>query len=843
MKQLMSLDGEWKITGTGPDQERMELNGKVPGQVHTSLYEAGIIPDYFWEKQAEDCQWAEDWIWEYSRTFTIPETVDVTALELIFEGLDTYAEIWINGRLIRKTDNMFMTYKLAGDCLSADSNEIMVRFMPCRLMTADKPHQRYNTVFGQTERLYIRRMSCTFYWDWVNRFVTAGIWRPVRIVKKQRIQLENLYVYTRDLAATSASLNLSFDISGQTQRQDQMNVEIVDPAGQCVWREASQVWNQTVKLQADLASPELWWPAGYGGQPIYTCKVSYYNEQQELVEQAETTFGIRTVRIEQLTDQPGSEEETQTGILRSYCKDDQSAPLPGKSFTLLINGQRIFCKGGNWVPADPFPSEITDAKYDQLIRLARDGNYNLLRSWGGGIYEPDSFFAACDRYGIMVSQDFNLACGEYPEDDAKFVNQIYEEVQCVVPQLRNHPSLVWWCQDNENSMGNDFDDPQRNGRILYNEVFDKLMPVLDPSRPFRLTSPYGGRQNNAPSIGDCHRSWWLDYCANNRLVPDYKEYINITPRFASESTLSGMPPLPSLRKFLSEDKIAANDRELMEYRTKNNPHLPEGCGTLYELLEHGTQRCLGASRDGIEKARKEGYVQYEWTRLTMEAARRSKWFTSGLQYWMYNDCWPGIGWSMVDYYGTPKAAYYAMKHAAEPVTVSIKGDQRSYDLEYYVLNDTLQAVSGQMDIYLVRTKGDAELIYTQNFRCAPNENLIVTSTDQEIWRLPDNETVIVCEIHGEFGIRRAFYHRGEPADMDFGEASLDCEIREHEIVLTAAGYARVVTIETDIWVSDNYFDMLPGERKVVEFADTEGRTIDKNCIYCWNESRSHAGRQ
>lgn len=876
---IIDLNGMWDLRGYGEKGETLSLKGQVPGQVHMDLLREGLIPDMFYRKQADECQWVEKWIWEYEREFEIPEDAELENAYLYFEGLDTYAEITINGVRAGSTDNMYMPWYFAvreeidtdsrshvtdtndrrGDGLSDEEttqhyspvfmkkgkNKISVKFLPCVKMVEDMPYKNYTTAFDQPERLFIRRISCTFYWDWVNRFVTAGIWRPVSIVCCNRVRLEDLYVYTADLARTSASLKLSFDVRGSISSGDRILTEIFDPEGNCVWYEESLVWDNCISLQADLANPRLWWPCGYGEQPLYTCRIRCMDDRGRLLDERESVFGIRTVRIEQLQDQPGSREAERTDLVRSYNPDDNSAPMPGKSFTLLINGERIFCKGGNWVPADPFPASVTEEKYDRLIRLARDGNINLLRSWGGGIYEPEEFFRACDRYGVMVSQDFNMACGQYPEDRQDFVEMIRREVPSVVKALRNHPSLVWWCGDNENSMGSDFDDPGSSGRIIYREVFRDLMPVLDPSRPFRMTSPYGGRINNCPTIGDCHRSWWMDYGSGCDKVDDYKKYIKITGRFASEATLSGMPSVYSLRKFMSEEDIRSADRDIMEYHTKNNPHVPEGYPTLYGMLENGTRRCLGESLDGIEKARKEGYVQYEWTRLTMEAARRNRFYTSGFQYWMYNDCWPAIGWSMVDYYGTPKAAYYAMRKAAEPVAVSLndKETEEGTTLECFVLNDTLVARQGTLAVYRVHTKGRKELILQKEFCCGANDNMMAAQIAPGVWeRYPQQETVVVCEIEGEFGCRRAFFHKGEPAAMDFGTARVTIAVCEEDkargtILFSSEGYARVVTVEGDVDLEDNYFDLLPGETRCIPYRCRNGFDVTEADIYWWNQEK------
>jgi len=815
----------------------------VPGHVHPALQAAGRIPDPFWRDQADQCQWVERWCWEYSRSFDLPAGFDPAWAELEFAGLDTYANIRLNGQSLGQTGNMFIPHRFEiGRPLRPVGNELAVRFAPYQTMVAGK-RLDYPAAFFTSDRLHVRRMQCTFHWDWVHRLVSFGVWRPVTLTSYASACIRDLFASTEAISKTSAALRIELDVERRSGDAPSAAITLTGPTGEVVWTRQVTARDTPTRLVADIADPQLWWPHGYGEQPLYRCQVVLTGADGTVLDTRETTFGVRTTRIEQLVDKPGSPEWERTMATRRAPwpgTDGGNGDAPGRGFTLVVNGERIFCKGGNWVPADPFPSRLTPARYDRLIRLAREGHLNLLRCWGGGIYEPEAFWDACDRYGVMISQDFMMACGQYPADDPEFMDRLRLEIPAAVRMLRNHPSLVWWAGDNENGMHHDEDDATAAYAVVAHDISGPACRALDPDRPFLPTSPFGGRKNTSITIGDSHFSAFFDntlhFVAHSDMA-DYRERIGIVGRFMSESAACGAPPMRSLLKFMTAADIADPSRRLWEYHTKDNPHKPAGeTITLFGMLERMAEQILGPA-NGIEgKVRRMEYLHYEWVRLVVEAARRAKWYCSGIQFWMYNDCWPASGWSLVDYYGFPKAAWYAMKRAAQPVIASI--EDGTGGLRIWVSNDSLAPVKGTLAISIRPWQGRARWRARVPFRVGPNENRIVRELRTADLAGLGKDALLVAEIAHPGGNDRAVFYPGMPREMVLPPVTLDITREgngtEGRITLAASGYARVVSLDADLDFSDNYFDLLPGERRTITWHTPDGTPPGDIPVTCWN---------
>ncbi|MHB9037812.1 MAG: beta-mannosidase [Armatimonadota bacterium] len=844
-KQTIDLGGIWRVVGQGPDgTEQMECNGVVPGHVHVDLLNAKLIKDPFWRDQADDCQWIEDWDWTYSSEFNLPEDFDTSWAVLEFNGLDTYAEITLNEEHIGNTANMFIPHRFeVGDKLRVGRNTVQVRFSSYKKMIEGKPLDPYPAAFFTSERVHVRRMQCTFHWDWVNRFVSAGIWRPIKLYSYDRARISDLFVYTDSISDSTAELKLEFETEKRVANDVRALVEICGPDGNKVWSKTVSVQDEITRLQACVENVKLWWPNGSGEQPLYTCRVSLFADDETMIDLKETTFGIRTVRIEQIVDEPDSPEFKRTmEIRRLLPAAERNEDKPGSSFRLVVNGVPIFCKGGNWVPADPFPSRITPEHYDRLIKLARDGNINLLRCWGGGIYEPESFWDACNRYGVMISQDFQMACAKYPEDAQEFMDNLRAEIPSAIRTLRNHPSLAWWCGDNECGMDCDSDDPSYPGRKIADEISGPACRSLDPSRTFWMTSPYGGRPKSSLTIGDCHYSgiWDNDlHFVSKSDMKDYRERINIVGRFLSESAILGAPPIRSLLKFMTLEDIGAPDRRMWEYHTKDNPHKPDDISiTLYGMLERMAETMFGASENVESRVHKMEYVQYHWTRLAVEAARRNKYYCGGIQFWMYNDCWPASGWSIMDYYGFPKAGYYAMRDASKGIIASIEKTQTGYRV--WVCSDLLHCVSGELEISVQPWAGSPVWSKKIVFDVVANASQpVLNIAEEDMHSLLTLDSVVVCDLKFAAGCDRAFYYLGMPYEMTLPLAKLKVE-RSSEgssgrLIISTDNYARVVTLDADLDFSENYFDLLPEEKKVVTWTNPSGSAQPPVIgVSCWN---------
>ncbi|MCK5822338.1 MAG: hypothetical protein KAH17_10630, partial [Bacteroidales bacterium] len=491
---VYSLDGDWELKGYSPDRSNsISLTGKVPGQVHTDLQREGYISDPFWRDNAELCQWPEHWEWRYKKLFDLPENFMQDWLVLQFDGLDTYADIYINGKKIGtptvlSSQDMFLPfeYDVSTDFLKSKGNVIEVRFYPIAKYADYK--SKIKPLLGAFEdpyRPYVRRNQSTFGWDWVHRFITAGIWKPARLVSYQNARINKLYIYTSELSENQANMHVELESTIKESSAKTAKLTLRSPGGKIVWQKESEVDNDELKFDFSINDPQLWWPNGSGKQPLYTLMAAIYDAKGTLLHSKSTKTGIRTVEIEEI-------------------KDENDI---GSSFTLVINGRRIYAKGANWVPASPFPATVTEEKYELLLSQFQQGGFNMMRVWGGGIYESDTFWEKCNEKGIMVSQDLMLACQNYPVDEPAFAQLLLREFEANIKKQRNHPALIFWTGDNELGLGAKPSDNWSLKEFHINNTAP-LVRSLDPSRPFRVTSPLGidPETNNSLKSGDSHAS-------------------------------------------------------------------------------------------------------------------------------------------------------------------------------------------------------------------------------------------------------------------------------------------------------------------------------------------------
>jgi beta-mannosidase len=806
------LNGNWNLIGYSPEpaEEPLRLTARVPGQVHGDLLRAGKLPDPFFRDNAEQCQWVERWDWEYEREFELPEDFRPGWNELVFEGLDTFARIMLNGHEVGATDNMYIPHRFeVGPLLRPGANTLKVRFRAPLKEVEGLPMDRYFSVFNE-ERVYIRRMQCGFGWDWVHRFVSMGIWRPVTLLTYDAGRVRDLFVYTESLETSSARIRVQFDAELRGEEALTAEVAITDPSGRRCYENRTAVSAGTQGIAFSLDTPQVWWPNGLGEHPLYRCAVSLLRADGSCVHRQEADFGIRTVELEQIPDDIGS------------------------SFTVVVNGERVFAKGANWVPPDPFPGEIEDARYERLIDLARAGNCNMLRAWGGGIYEPEAFWRACNRAGIMVLQDFMLACAFYPEDQPAFLEALRREFDPAIRLLRNHPSLVMWLGDNELGM-NEPADAQYNGRKIAEEVSGPLCAALDPSRVFLPTSPYGGSPNNCATEGDCHISAWYDPEFFRGDMLGYRKSIDAAwGRFHSECVTVGMPPLHSIRKWATDEDIADPTGRILEYHNKDNPYNGIDDATHLQLLRRTAEVLYGRTDDPETAIRRMEFEQYEWVRLTCEALRRRKFQCSGLLFWMFNDCWPANGCSLIDYYGFPKAGWYAMKHGFKPLIAAIEpGTER---VNVWLCNDTLSPLDCTVELCFQPWSGEPR--WRRQVRVTVPANGVIRTTEVGLAEL-ERDGTLVCDVFAKGHADRTCYHLGMPAEMDLPPATLLVRQTSNgdtgSVTVCTDHYARVVTLEADLDFSDNYFDLLPGECRVIAWSSPKGAFEGPIPVTCWNK--------
>ena len=807
----MLLNGIWSVRGKDEKGNVIEFKGSVPGCVHTDMIEEGIIKDIYYRDNSEKIRWIEENDYTYSRSFYLEHIEENARLE--FDGLDTYAEIILNGVTIGNTDNMHIPYAFLVDgILKEGENLLEVCFRSPVKEVEGKPSL---PAAFTNERVHTRRIQCTYGWDWVDRFVTMGIFRDVRLVFGKANEIDNVYVYTKDVNSDYAQVKINVELREAIRNGDSVSFEITAPDRKVCFSKSRTILKDSLYEYVDVKNPKLWYPAGYGAQPLYTLKITTPSSSEII------KFGIRKITILQAVDEEGSiEKEIAEKIksadpVKNFDKNSDTS-----SFIVLVNDVRIMCKGGNWVPCEPFPSAEAPEKITRLLELAVDSGANMLRVWGGGIFERDEFYNECDRLGILVTQDFLMACGKYPESEEWFSSALKEEAKAACLRLRNHPCLAWWSGDNENAVMGNENITEFDGYIAATESLEPVVTKYDPERYFLPSSPYGGEPFCSATRGTTHCTYYLGDIfgyVKDTDMKDYREYFSrFLFRFNAEQGVLGMPFVSSLKKFMTDEDIFGDDTYMSEFHTKNNPGLP--VHTIYEYVDIMSRKIFGEFKDGADRVLKMQMLQCDWVRLSLELARRNKWYSSGIIYWMYNDCWPAAnGWSLVDYYAAPKPSYYAFKRVAKPVIGSIY--EENGVVSVYACNDSLTEVSGSGKIYVYDfIKG--ENLWEDAFDFSVNANVSekVYSNDFEaVNKYLSETTIILCDIYGDDISDRAMFVKDRFKDLDINY----CDVKilkddDNEITVSADEFLPYAVIDVPYLLEDNCFVLKKGETKTIK---------------------------
>lgn len=801
MKKI-SLNGSWNGKCLAKEgEESFSFAGTVPGCVHTDLMGSRIDRNLYFRDNADACLWIESRDWEYSRSFVLEGPC--ADARLVFEGLDVYCKVFLNGVELGDCDDMHIAYSFAvGHLLRPGENTVSVRFFsPVAAVAGKEPRPGAFT----TERLHTRRIQCTYGWDWVARFVTCGIYRDVYLEIPSDLSVKSLYVYTESVARNVAEMVVEAEFE-RFLPGGLVPVEILSPDGEQVFYHEYYVREACLREYIDIEAPRLWYPAGYGDQPLYTLRVGDRTER----------FGIRTVRVLQLPDRPGDAYDVKCREIKNTPSGEEyDANERFSGFLLTVNDVKIMCKGANWVPSEPFPSAESDGRITYLLSLARQMNLNMLRVWGGGIFEKQHFYSECDRLGILVTQDFLMACGSYPEEDPYFLSQLRRETEYAALALRNHPCLVWWSGDNENAIRGADDMEQYQGRTAIHEGIAPVLRRLDPKRRLFASSPYGGKLFASKTVGTTHNTQYLNYIFDyieQTDMADYKAYFSTyAARFIAEEPTMGAACLPSLRKFMN-DKDIFEEKEMWLYHTKGNPAMKT---SLFDYTVWFSEKVLGKFKDGADRLFKLKYVQYEWVRVSFETVRRNTGFCNGVVYWMFDDCWPAaVGWSFVDYYCLPKASYYSFKRCAGSLIASIDKQQDEYQI--YLCSDIPRDVPVQVRLYGLT--GGKPVLLAETETVAPGQTASVVQTVPAV--TGKQASVLICDIAYEGGQDRAFYKNG-PLSLVPTDAVRVTERTENSLTVTADRYVHAVELEGEYIFSDNYFSLLPDEKRTVTYSPAE----------------------
>ena len=652
----LELSGDWQFRQAGDPAWK---NAAVPGCVHTDLMALGEIPDPYFGCNESDVQWVGEKDWEYLRPFTVPAALlDESHVELVMEGVDTYADVYVNGRKVLECDNMFRTWRIdVKPFLKEGENELRVCFrsvfkvdMPKYLAAPYKlqawPNNDQSDIWLS---LYARKAGYNYGWDWGPRLVTTGLWKPVYLEAWSGLRLASAFVRTESIDGTrSASMTAVVDIDSD---EDAAATLTVDAGGKKLASKdvvLARGANKVV-LDFEVKKPRLWWSNGLGGQPLYDFTVIARTAGRTVGKTV--TAGIRTITI------------------------DRSADEHGHRMALVLNGRPVFCKGADWIPLDNFPARITPEWYEAAVADAAAANMNMLRVWGGGLYESEDFYDACDRHGILVWQDMAFACGMFP-DDPHYQESVVAEVKDNVSRIRQHPSLALWCGNNENAISyygwgwrektpQQYRDPyERSMHHLFDELIPQAIAQVDGSHYYHPTSPVTGFNGIDGGEGDSH--FWSVW--KGGMVDEYLNPRNIA-RFMSEYGFQSLACERTIDSFtLPEDRRIDSVVMLAHQKAHDDDTGDPNFGN--DQMMKYMRAYYDVPEDFYEFVYLSQFQQAEAVKVAIEAHRRAKPYCMGTLYWQINDCWPVASWSSIDYYGRWKALHYYAGHAYTEMLVS-----------------------------------------------------------------------------------------------------------------------------------------------------------------------------
>jgi len=802
---------KWTLIGNGQKGEFLKLSAVIPSQVHVTLLKHGIIDDPLMGKMADNCQWVEQRDWHYETYFSSAALKKYHHPELVMQGLDGPAEVYGNEKLLAKSWSSFVPVSV--DLTPFMGSGVLIRVtFPRVAALIPPPSERFESACFGNDRVYLRKMQCSFGWDWAPRLVSCGLWRDVILREAQFPSKFEIYVATKEASTEEALLHVDWELDEIPEAL--IKWRLISPTKTVIAKGVGAACN--TKMELRVAKPCLWWPHGHGAQPLYKFEIDVVRGR-EVLRNVVTEFGIRKVIWERIPDELG------------------------ESFTLLVNGRRVFCKGANWVPADPFPSRLAAKDYQALLNAAVGANMNMLRVWGGGIEEPEVFWRTCNRLGIMVLQDFFLACGEYPEGDQKY-QEVYEaECESLIRRLRNHPCLVLWSGNNELGMN---DDPagKHPGKIL-GKISQQLCCKLDSLREYIPTSPHKGETNNSPYYGDSHDSAYYrrETFETGGLMEFREATMAMKNRFLSESVTQGSPCDSTLESFGGREALGNINDEVWRYHTCDNPHKGFDLHH-FEMLMTGAERFFGCSDNAKTRWYHSRLLQYECVRIAAESLRSKMYQSSGLLFWMFNDIWPALGWSLVDYYHRPKAGWFAARTGFSGTICSIQSGANGVSVIIVNERDDVREIF--CEVAYVNKVGEFCQEGIFKVHLSPNNCSAVTTISSE--QLADKQ-LVTCRIYRKpnFIIDRSTYLLRPPGELRLAPSKIHKKVIRGDsgknglLEISASSYTRWIELSGAIIPEDNYFDLWPGEIRRVSFKNVQYASIGVIALQAWNGKLVH----
>ena len=818
--EVLQLNDGWQFS-----HNNLWYDAEVPGSVQRDLIRHEVLSDPYYGTNEKLVQWVENENWDFKKTFIITaEQMQYDDAVIFFEGLDTHADVFLNGSRILQTDNMFIGHKVSvKNMLHEGENKLYIRFfspiehmMPAR-ETFGYEYPADNDHKDEKLSIYNRKAPYHFGWDWGIRIVQMGIWKPVSLLFYNDASIEDYYVkqtsIDSDMAITEHMLELFSYNSNQIEAT--LSIEYnVDGVANIVEQQVGLMpgWNN-FNIPLEITDPELWMPINWGEQNMYDFTAKLIIENEVVTEKTVRT-GLRSIR--------------------HIFEEDEH----GKSYFFEVNGIPIFAKGSNYIPGEILTTQQDSAFYERFFDNVTGANMNFVRVWGGGIYENEEFYRQADERGILIWQDFIFGCVPYPSDDS-FLANVEDEAIYNIKRLRNHPSLAYWCGNNEVWEGLNFWGWEQTvpKKIMdgwfegYDKTFNKLLPSLveefDGTRDYVHGSPYISNWGRPDlfNIGDVH-DWGLWYGE----LP-FEAMADRLPRFASEFGFQSFPEMKTIKTFAEPDQWFLESEVMTAHQkaSTGNSLIKKYMNMYYHeptTFEDFVYIGLIMQGNGMEES--------------VEAMRRGRPYCMGALYWQINDSWPVVSWSSIDYYNNWKAQHYRMRDVFAPLALGV--ENKDGNLNYYTMSDYLNDYNDLLlTVQVVDFSEGVKNEFKENVNAqANNSNIVKTFNISDL--VSENEktyTMIHAYLSDSNGdiISTKDYFFYWPNKLDLPETKVDTRVSykdgEYTVTLTSEKLAKDVFLEIPILgaqFSDNFIDLLPGEERTIIITSPELKSANKTPV-------------
>ncbi|KAF4620078.1 hypothetical protein D9613_005220 [Agrocybe pediades] len=832
---------DWSFTqvggGQGTNEGEWLAVSSFPTTVHVELLKLKKIPDPFVGLNEWDVQWVGEAEWAFKTTLDVTEAeLAAPNLDLIFEGLDTFATVKLNGDIILSSENQFISHRVpVKSKLKAGPNDLLIQFESAFLKGRDieKVHGKFALWNGDSSRLHVRKAQYNYGWDWGPILMTTGPWKPV-VLQAYQNRITDLEVRNEVSETFDVKLTATFTVSEKSQGF--ASFTLLNPDG-TVEASSNKIPVETGHAKVDFewkaGQLKLWYPVGYGSQPLYTVEVQLFNENGE-------SLDVKTQR---------------TAFRRARVVQEKLVDQDGLTFLFEINNIRIFCGGSNWIPADSFLTTMTAERYRAWLQLLVDGNQNMIRVWGGGIYEYDIFYDICDELGILVWQDFMFGCGQYPAYDS-FLESVREEAIQNVKRIRHHPSLLVTTKIAESlNLELDYSDEHsdyRKTNFPARYIYERVLPEVVGKYSdifYHRASPYSGqgKPTTDRTLGDIHQ--WNVWHGSQE---PWHNWDILAGRFVSEFGMEGYPDIRTVDYWIGENKA----ERFPQSRTNANHNKADGFERRLELylmenFRHAFDMESYVYYTQIMQAETLGSAYRLWRR---NWAGKGKEYTAGALVWQINDCWPVTSWAIVDYFLRPKPAYFTIARELRPFTVGMTrkdkqmfADDRSAAdftietmLEIWGTNSTLEDKKVTLEV----TSFDLESDWTDKWS---KEVVLAANASTELFKgkvpgQPDRKklsdvpkTIVVSArlLDGQTVLGR-YANWPEPFKYihfpSADELGLKVALREDGESVTLSTNKPVKGIVLDAegeevkW-SDQAIDLVPGDPQTVKATGLRGREV------------------